>query len=193
MKCRFLLVLLLAWCASAVAESREARVEVCFNYGCLSRWPVVFEPLRLDGVLLMLERAESAAGERQLLALAIGELYAQAAEQTPIGRDRGGNYADDTAFGRMDCIDHSTTTTAFLKLLEQRGGLRWHRVLEPARRVRGVVFQHFSAVIEELPVAAQGQQEPSRYVVDSWFVDNGKPAVILPLDAWMEGEGPDVE
>lgn len=193
MKCRFLLVLLLAWCASAVAESREARVEVCFNYGCLSRWPVVFEPMRLDGVLLMLERAESAAGERQLLALAIGELYAQAAEQTPIGRDRGGNYADDTAFGRMDCIDHSTTTTAFLKLLEQRGGLRWHRVLEPARRVRGVVFQHFSAVIEELPVAAQGQQEPlPRYVVDSWFVDNGKPAVILPLDAWMEGEGPDV-
>ncbi|MDD3483871.1 hypothetical protein [Azovibrio restrictus] len=193
MKRRFLLVLLCTWCAIAAAESREARVEVCFNYGCLSRWPVVFEPLRLGGVLLMLERANSAAEERQLLALAIGELYALAAEQTPIGRDRGGNYADDAAFGRMDCIDHSTTTTAFLKLLVQRGGLHWHRVLEPVRRVRGVVFQHFSAAIEELPVAAQGQQEPPRYVVDSWFVDNGKPAVILPLDAWMEGEGPDVE
>jgi hypothetical protein len=46
---------------------------------------------------------------------------------------------------------------------------------------------HYSAVIEEL---ADG--EAARFVVDSWFVDNGQPAVILPLDEWKKGAGPDV-
>ena len=34
--------------------------------------------------------------------------------------------------------------------------------------------------------------EVPRFVVDSWFVDNGQPAVILPLAEWKEGAGPDV-
>ncbi len=172
------------------APSALPAVEVCFNYGCVSRWPVAFEARRLHGVLLSLEKAASPEEERARLAVAVGDLYALAAEQTPIGRDRGGNYADEGVFGRMDCIDHSTTTTRFLRLLEQQGGLRWHRVLEPVRRVRGMIFQHYSAAIEEVGAA---EAEPvRRFVVDSWFVDNGKPAVILPLEAWKEGEGPDV-
>ncbi|MGL5632677.1 MAG: hypothetical protein ACRDD3_09965, partial [Azovibrio sp.] len=60
---------------------------------------------------------------------------------------------------------------------------------EPARR--GIIFQHFSAVVEVLHEPEK--IPPERYVVDSWFVDNGKPAVILPLAAWMQGEGPDVD
>ena len=185
--CLLLLGLLPALPGRAAPAELPA-VEVCFNYGCVSRWPVAFEARRLRGVLLSLEKAASPEEERARLAVAVGDLYALAAEQTPIGRDRGGNYADEGAFGRMDCIDHSTTTTRFLRLLEQQGGLRWHRVLEPVRRVRGLIFQHYSASIEEVPGAG-----PARcFVVDSWFVDNGRPAVILPLEAWMEGEGPDV-
>jgi hypothetical protein len=26
------------------------------------------------------------------------------------------------------------------------------------------------------------------YVVDSWFYDNGQPAVVMPLEAWMDWE-----
>jgi hypothetical protein len=29
-------------------------------------------------------------------------------------------------------------------------------------------------------------------VVDCWFVDNGFPAVILPLNEWKKVAGPDV-
>ncbi len=32
-----------------------------------------------------------------------------------------------------------------------------------------------------------------RYVVDSWFVDNGEPAVVLPLAEWLNGGGPNVQ
>ena len=70
-------------------------------------------------------------------------------------------------------------------MLDERKWLRWHRVLEPqARYFLGLIANHWSAVIE----ASDG----GRYVVDSWFVNNGEPAVILPLDEWKKGAGPDV-
>jgi hypothetical protein len=88
----------------------------------------------------------------------------------------------------MDCIDHSQSTTRLLKLLEARGSLRWHRVLPPEVRSRMFLTVHWSAVIEE----KNKDGEAARFVVDSWFVDNGQPAVILPLAEWKEGAGPDV-
>ncbi len=102
---------------------------------------------------------------------------------------RGGNYADDGP-GKMDCIDHSTSTTRLLKMLEARGNLRWHRVLEVNVRHWGFVFAtHYSAVIEEI---GEGEGERPRFAVDSWFVDNGQAAVVLPLVEWKKGAGPDV-
>ena len=42
--------------------------------------------------------------------------------------------------------------------------------------------------------AADGADRPGeRYVVDSWFVDNGEPAVVLPLAEWLKGGGPNVQ
>jgi len=61
-------------------------------------------------------------------------------------------------------------------------------VLEPEVRNWALVFPaHWSAVIEE-----KTGGEAQRFVVDSWFVDNGQPAVILPLAEWKQGAGPDV-
>ena len=123
-----------------------------------------------------------------MLAPAIGRLYAWAGEQSDIHNDRGGNYEDGHVPGKMDCIDHSTSTTRLLRLLEARGSLRWHHVREPEMRSWVLVIGvHWSAVIEE-----KTGGEAARFVVDSWFVDNGQPAVILPLAEWLKGAGPDV-
>ncbi|MCL2022736.1 MAG: hypothetical protein FWG81_12025 [Betaproteobacteria bacterium] len=172
----------------AIQTSAEetATINICFNYGCVTEWPVTFAPESFNAVLKELAQAQDAKAERLILASVIGRLYALAAEQTPIGNDKGGNYADAGVWGRMDCIDHTTTTTRFLKRIEAKGGLKWHRALEPARRTRFFVLQHLSAVIEE--TGGEGK----RYVVDSWFVDNGEAAIILPLEDWMDGAGPDV-
>lgn len=183
------LLFLLSGKAYAAQPIVPGTVEICFNYSCISKWQVEFDAPRLQEILKFLGEATTPEEEREHLGLAVGRLYALAAEQAPIGNDRGGNYSDGGVYGRMDCIDHSRTTTRFLKLLEQNNGLRWHKVLEPARR--GIIFQHFSAVVEVLHEPEK--IPPERYVVDSWFVDNGKPAVILPLAAWMQGEGPDVD
>ena len=180
-----LLALLFVWAGGAAAD---ADVRICYGYGCIAEAEVRFSDAQLRDVSRQLSVAVDAAEERKLLAVAIGELYGWAGQQSDIRNDRGGNYADGHSPGKMDCIDHSKSTTRLLKLLEARGSLRWHRVLEPEVRNWALVFPaHWSAVIEE-----KTGGEAQRFVVDSWFVDNGQPAVILPLAEWKQGAGPDV-
>ncbi len=38
-----------------------------------------------------------------------------------------------------------------------------------------------------------GEPEFSRFVVDSEFFDNGQPAVGMPLENWLAGDGPHVK
>lgn len=183
---RRLLVVLYIYGGLAVADES---IRVCYGYGCLVEAEITIDETRWRQVAVVLNSAVDAAGEREMLAQSIGQLYAWSGEQSPIHNDRGGNYADGGVSGAMDCIDHSTSTTRFLKVVELRGFLRWHSVLEPQVR-RRVFFEHYSAAIEEKPAALDS--EPQRFVVDSWFVDNGKPAVILPLGEWKKGAGPNV-
>jgi hypothetical protein len=182
------LPLLLAMLCGAVCA--EDAIHVCYNYGCATEEIVIFSDARLAAVREMLVAATTPDRERELLALVIGQFYTWAGEQTPIWRDRARNDDDEDEQGRMDCIDHSTTTDGFLRLLEGRGWLRFHRVLPVQRRMRFFVSQHFAAAIEELgPLRDTGDAKPERFAVDSWFVDNGQPAVILPLEEWMDGGG----
>jgi hypothetical protein len=180
MRWRFALVLALV---ATMAQADEL-VKVCYNYGCYTEDLVLFADSRLDWARQLLAAATTPQREREFVSLAIGQFYTWAAEQTPIGADRGGNYADEGRPGSMDCIDHSTTTDRFLRLFASHGWLRFHRVGEIVVRHRWIFSQHFSALIEERAGGA-------RFVVDSWFLDNGEPAVVLPLEDWESGGGPD--
>jgi hypothetical protein len=183
---------------AAIAET-AATVKVCYDYGCLVEEEVGYTAEQLADVRDLLGAAVNAAEERERVSQAVGRLLGWAGQQTPISADRGGNVADGGVYGRMDCIDHSTTTTRLLRLLENRGWLQFHRVLEPVQRIRYLVAVHFSAQIEVLAPAAERAQplvaepdtaaEPVRFVIDSWFRDNGQPAVVLPLANWLDGEG----
>jgi len=182
---RLVLALLVAWWGSSTADEI---VPICYGYGCIAEASVQFSEERLREINQQLVVAVDPDEERKMLAIAIGRMYGWAGEQSDIRNDRGGNYADGHAPGKMDCIDHSTSTTRLLRLLEARGSLRWHRVLDPDVRNWALIFPaHWSAVIAE-----SSGGDAHRFVVDSWFVDNGEPAVILQLDEWKKGAGPDV-
>lgn len=193
MKKGFLLLCLWFFCMAAGAQERVA---VCYSYGCQSTATVIFSKRQLAEVRDLLDDAVNAAHERELIAVVIGRLLGWAGKQSPIRADRGGNVADEGVHGAMDCIDHATTTTRLLNMLARRGWLHWHRVLEPQVRTRVLIFDHWSAVIEEMPKAPYRDDDPltsKHYVVDSWFYDNGQPAVVMPLDNWLDWEGPSVE
>ena len=182
------LAAVLALCA--LTASASERVTIWFNYGCQSQAEVVYSDAQLRELRTLLREAKDAEQEREALGLAVGRLLGWAGQQSPISVDHGGNYADLGVYGKMDCIDHSMTTTRLLKMLEAQGMLRYHRVLERVLRRRLLVPDHYSAQIEELS-ANEGEGKDGRYVVDSWFFDNGQPAVVWPLARWMTGESPD--
>ncbi len=182
-------LLVLAGLSAGGTALADARVAICFNYGCLAEAEVVFTEAQLSEVAESLGRAGSAVAERALLGKVMGQLYRWAGTQSPISADQPGDFLYDGACGVMDCIDHAESTTRLLKLLEGRGLLRFHAVEPIRRRTRWVVTQHFSAVVRE---NAEAPQVGASFVVDTWFGEHGDPAVVLPLEDWLDGEGPNV-
>lgn len=173
--------------AVPIADAKAEQVSICYNYGCQAEVSVLYSAPRLQWVAQQLAMAHNAAEERDVLAHMVGKLYGWAGEQSLIHNDKPGDYLDDGVPGRMDCIDHAESTSRLLKMLEARQLLRFHKILEPMRRVRWLVAQHFSAVVEE-------RDNPQhRYVIDSWFVAHAQAAIVLPLDDWLAGAGDVVE
>ena len=167
----------------AGAASATDELTICYNYDCASTAIVSFGDSQLNQIALFFHSVTDSASERSAVSLAIGQFEVFAGQQTPTWVDRGGNYADDGMNGRMDCLDHSHNTTLYLQLMVDHGWIRFHRVLERQMRAPFSFDTHWSAVIEET-------QSGQKYAVDSWFFDNGKPAVIFTLEDWLAGANP---
>lgn len=175
---RLALSALLSLSLTAAAEE----VPICYNYGCAIMDIVDFSEDEMQQIGELFSMVPDAAREREAIAEAVGMFETFAGQQTPTWADKGGNAADEDAPGRMDCVDESANTTTYLRLLERRGLLHFHRVLAPVSRIHWVLYTHWSARIAE---TGTGQE----YAVDSWFHDNGEPAVIFKMEDWMERAG----
>lgn len=159
-------------------------VGLCYNYGCTVQTEVEVSPGQLESLGRELLKARDAESERRLLAEAVARLYRIAGTQAPIWRDKGGNSEDDAVEGRMDCIDHSTNTTHFIALLAGRGWLRYHTLLPRQMRRRGLIFDHWTAAIED------GNGE--KFAVDGWFFDYGETPAVIPFEDWLDGRDPEI-
>lgn len=126
---------------------------------------------------------ENAAEERFRMMLAIGLLESLVGPKTGTAGDRAGTYGNSAWPGQLDCNDEATNTTSYIRMMAAEGLIRFHEIQDTA--VRGFLFfaRHSTAVIRE-------RDSGVKYAVDSWFYDNGKPPVILPLPEWLNGWRP---
>jgi len=176
--------ILVMLCFGPVAQADE--VSICYNYDCAVTAKVDLRAYQLRAARRLLLRATDAVEEREAVSLAIGLFEVAAGRQTPTWADKGRNVNDDGVDGRMDCIDESANATRYLRLLESKGWLKHHRVLEPVRRAPLWVNDHWAAHIAETNTDRE-------FAVDSWFFDNGQPAFVVPLDEWLAGAEPNEE
>ncbi len=175
------------WCvlvALYAAPSWAVSVDICYNYDCAVHANVRLTSTQMRDVRELFFAVATPRQERDAIALAMGLLAGYVAQQTPTGNDKGGNVNDGGVDGRMDCIDHSHNTTAYLQLLKRFGFLAYHDVLTPVERAPLLLNSHWGAQIMEFGSG-------DKFVVDTWFRDNGAPAVIYPLDQWLQGASPD--
>jgi len=184
--------LLTPLCASAdifvrddiITEPTWQRFSVCYDNGCSSlaqvsllqgQWEqlrAIFSPL-----------AGTPAEERERIRAAIALMEKLVGDATGTWRDKGGTF-NFAASGQMDCIDESTNTSLYLTMFYRYGLLRHHRVGDRATRGWFVFgWPHTTAVIREIA-------GNTLWAVDSWFLDNGAPPFILPLDVWKKGWNP---
>jgi len=122
--------------------------------------------------------------EREAIGRAIALMEREVGAITGTWRDLGGNVRGAGQEGQLDCIAESRNTTTYLQLLSDDGLLKWHQVEARAMRNPWLLDVHWSAVIRERTGGA-------RFAVDSWFLDNGQPPYIQPLEGWLNGESPD--
>jgi hypothetical protein len=98
--------------------------------------------------------------------------------QTPTSDDLARNTGPRGSVGQMDCIDESTNATTYLRLFAEQDLLRWHEVLEPAFRGPTLLLDpHYSGQVREI-------DSGERFVIDTWFRDNGEPPYVQRLDDW---------
>ena len=174
----------------AVPPPSLQRFTVCHGYDCTFRSEVVLEAAEWQAVRDAFQpRPASAAEERRAIAAAIAVLEEAVGRRIGTSSDTPGlafiAAGDPT---QQDCIDESTNTTVYLKLLTDDGLMRLHEVASVASR--GVFLDlrwyHQTAVITE---RASGEE----WVVDSWFEANGVPPVVTTLGNWQTSYGrPDI-
>jgi len=161
-------------------------LEVCQGGGCAkpsltslthAEWDQIsrlFSPMPVD-----------AQAERMLIAKAIAKFEAIIGKKIGTSNDKAGTFKNSQFSGQQDCNDEAINTTTYMRLLVQAGLVKFHVVEDT--RTRHFFFSGWpntTAVIRQLDTQA-------RYAVDSWFFDNGQPAMIVPFEVWKDGYIPE--
>ena len=157
------------------------RIPVCMNFSCRDKQIIAISTKEWNSVADWLRQPVSdAEGERLNIKKAIGWMEVVVGRHTPTHRDIGGDLSDlDAEFpGQLDCIDESLNTTTYLKLFEQNDLLEYHKVVDRAYR-RAIFDQHWAGQIEVL-------DSGERWVVDSWFQNNGHLPYIQKNAEWED-------
>jgi hypothetical protein len=164
------------------------KFEVCYQYTCKEIAELTITQAQWQQILdLFLPVPADAVEERERIAAAVSRMEILVGKKIDTSDDRGGNLQGFSADGyQMDCVDESTNTTTYLRMMERSGLLKWHRVEDRVTRNLFSLLRwpHTTAVISE-------KKSGKRWVVDSWFYDNGVPPVILPLEKWRDDWTPE--
>ena len=151
----------------------------CTNYGCEERHLFSLSGRQWETIKAhFFDESRSAEEERRAIARATADYEIAVMAQTGTGPDVGGTLVGYGRPDQTDCIDETANMVQFLELLQHQGLLLHHRVASPVMKdpvVEG--WFHFSATVAEIEGGAV-------WSVDSWYLDSGHPAIVLPLEVW---------
>ena len=161
-------------------EARVQKIAICYDFSCKTIQQVVLSAEEWRSVIgWFYPAAPTAVEEREQLRQAIGWMEVVIGRHTPTHRDKGLNLEKNPEFpGQLDCIDESLNITTYMQLFQDQGHLRRHRVIDRAYRRAGF-DAHWAGQIEEIDTG-------ERFVIDSWFQDNGMLPYLSPSTDWFD-------
>lgn len=166
-------------------DPTPASFTVCHGYGCFWQTTVTLSAEQWAEVTKIFDPPPlNAAEERERLALAIGRIEDVVGPIVGTSTDLPRSPLVPAGLSQQDCIDESVNTTTYATMLVSQGLVHWHRVGTPAERGYFLdEWPHKTAVIEDIT-------DGRAYALDSYFFKNGEPAVVVPLDEWLDGWKP---
>jgi hypothetical protein len=170
-----------------ITDPAPGQLSVCHGFTCAQVTQVGLSDAQWFVITSVFEQAAlNPEEERAQISSAIAKFETVVGMLAGTSGDLGENAVKGLdPSGQMDCIDESTNTTTYLRILAKAGYLRWHRVED--RVTRGWFlfgWPHTTAVISE-------RQSGQRWAIDSWFFENGHPPAVVPLQVWQHGWRPD--
>ena len=159
---------------------------VCHGFSCRytervnltdSEWSQILNMFELDST--------SAAQERDRIRQAVARLEQILGPKsgTELDRRRAPNTGKK---GQQDCIDESVNTMTYLTFLDRDGKLKYHDI--GRAEVRGKIIDgKWPSNTATITEKATGE----RFVVDSFFHQNGELPEVVTLNLWMTGWRPD--
>tara|TARA_B110000881_G_scaffold106145_1_gene93144 strand:- start:368 stop:913 length:546 start_codon:yes stop_codon:yes gene_type:complete len=180
---RNLYIILGLVCVFISAPSLGQTLPVCYQANCLEKTSFTVSSDVHSQVGIFFSSVTSAIEEREAIRHGVRRLYLEAAKYSPIASDRGGNFKDSSVKGRMDCVDHSRNDTTFLVYIQQQGWLKYHQIGEIVWRNPLFINLHYASHIIDI-------SSMNSWVVDTWFLDFGELATVIPYEKWKNGYSP---
>jgi len=156
-------------------------LRVCFNWSCSAQQSITFSAGEMRGVKDFLGQCTGTSLHDRIQRLRVGIWQMQLVAQRHIPEltnDREINEFDKNVEGRLDCVDSSSNTMTYLKILADLGQLPGWSVTKPVvRNVMDFYGVHWTAVVTE-------QGTGKKWSVDSWFRPHGHLPFVMPLADW---------
>ena len=172
-------------------EVRHDEFSVCSQYGCNKITNLTIAKAAWKNIISLFEVASlSSRHERALLAEYIARMEQYVGRETHTQFDHAGTFpvfinVKKHKSDQMDCIDESINTLSYLKILDSEGLINYHNI-------SGLVTRGgISAGYPHTAVLLEDKLSSKKYVIDSWFFDNGRPAVVVPYELWKRCWKPD--
>jgi hypothetical protein len=169
-----------------VVDPTPTSFKICYSHDCQDLADVQLSPDQWERVRAVFSTgAADAAAEREYISRAIGVLETMVGPRTGTDRDIGGSFRGSLLENQMDCVDEAVNTLTYLTIMEDDQLISYHDINLPASR--GIFLNgwpHIAAVLVD-------KHTKEKYVVDSWFLDNGQPAFVLPYKKRKSGWNPE--
>jgi len=157
-------------------------VTYCSAHGCLERDKLSLTSAQwLQVTKGMRKPAIGPVQERMNISVAVAEYEKIAGTKSNTSNDLARTGINNA--NQLDCIDESLNTTSLLVMLVEENLIQWHSLSGTFGRGEAFDWPHYAPSLQE-----KGSQKI--FIVDSWFRNNGKPAVVLPLQVWKAGWNP---
>jgi len=168
-----------------MADPHPPNFMICYGYSCRQSARVQLSAAQWGRIRTVFEPGPAdAASERASIALAIGVMESIVGPLTGTDADMGESLQGSFRKNQMDCEDEAVNTCMYLIMMQDDGLITYHDIYKPT--MRGFMLKgwpHVATVLKD-------KQTGERFVVDSWFEDNGHPAYVVPYKQWKSGWRP---